>query len=79
MTEPLNNLDRPVRWYSHLDRFARRNAREFLQDEPHGNRRRVAIRGAAANVDDSGSASLNIDFGKGHAQHASSGKGKVFT
>jgi len=79
VAQTFNNLDCAVRRDAYLDRFARRNAREFLQDESHGNRRRVAIRGAAANVDDSGSASLNIDFGKGHAQHASSGKGRVFT
>ena len=79
VTESFDNLDRPVWGYSHLDGFARRDAREFLQDEPHGDRRRVAIRRAASNFGDGSSATLEVDSGKGHAQHASSGKGRVFT
>jgi len=79
VTEPLDNLNRPVRGYSHLDRFAGSDSAEFLQDEPHGDRCRVAIGRATSNQRDSGSAARGIDLGKGHAQHASSGKGRVFT
>lgn len=77
--DSFDNLDRPVWGYSHLDGFARRDARKFLQDKPHGDRRRVAIRRAASNIGDGGSATLGVDSGKRHAQHASSGKGRVFT
>jgi hypothetical protein len=68
-----------VRRNAHLHGFARCDAREFLEDEPHGNRRHVTILGAASNARDGRSAALGIDSGKGHAQHASSGKGSVFT
>ena len=77
--ESVNNLDRPVRGYSHLDGFSGSDPREFLQDEPHGHRRHVTIGCSVSNQRDSGSAARGIDSGKGHAQHASSGKGRVFT
>lgn len=79
VTEALDDLDRPVRWDAHFDGFTRRDAREFLQDESHGDRRRVTICRSASNVPNGRFATLGIDSGKGHAQHASSGKGRVFT
>ena len=79
VTESLDDLDRPVRRHTYFDRFARCDAREFLQDEPHSDRRRVTIWRSASNVPNRRFATLGIDSGKGHAQHASSGKGRVFT
>ena len=55
VSESLNNLDCAVRRNAHLDGFARRDAREFLQNEPHGNCCRVTIRGGASNACDGGS------------------------
>lgn len=79
VSESLNNLDRAVRRHAHFHGFARRDAREFLQDEPHGDGGRFAVCGPVSNCGDGGSAALGIDSGKGHAQHASSGEGSVFT
>jgi hypothetical protein len=49
VTESLNNLDCPVRRNAHLDGFARRDAREFLQDESHGDCSGFAICGPVSN------------------------------
>ena len=77
--ESLNNLDCAVRRNAHFHGFARRDAREFLQDESHGDGGGFAVCGPVSNCGDGGAATVGIDSGKGHAQHASSGKGSVFT
>lgn len=79
VTEPLNDLDCAVGRNTHLDRLAGRESREFLQDEPHCYGGGFPIRRTVPNRGDGGSATLNGDSGKGHAQHASSGKGSVLS
>jgi hypothetical protein len=72
-------LNGPVRWNTHLDRLAGRESRELLKDEPHCSGGGFPIGRTVPNRGDSDSATLNGDSGKGHAQHASSGKGSVLS
>jgi hypothetical protein len=64
---------------THFDRLAWRESRELLKDEPHCRGGHSAVRRTVPNRGDGGSATLNGDSGKGHAQHASSGKGSVLS
>jgi hypothetical protein len=64
---------------THFDRLAGRESCKLLQDEPHCRRGHSAVRRTVPNRGDGGSATLNFDSGKGHAQHASSGKGSVLS
>ena len=79
VTEPLDDLNGSVGRNAHLDRLAGRESREFLKDEPHCSGGHSAVRRTVPNRGDGGSATLNGDSGKGHAQHASSGKGSVLS
>jgi len=79
VTEPLNDLDCAVGRNTHLNRLAWRDSREFLQDEPHCYGGGFPIGRTVPNRGDGDSATLNGDSGKGHAQHASSGKGSVLS
>jgi hypothetical protein len=65
--------------HAHFHGFAWCDAREFLEDESHRDGSGVTILGAAPNASDGRSTAVGIDSGKGHAQHASSGEGSVFT
>jgi len=79
MTEPLDDLNGSVRRDSHFDGFPWRDAGELLKDEADGDGDCVSIAGPRPNFRNRGSAAFGVDTGKGHAQHASSGKGRVFT
>ena len=79
MTEPLDDLNGPVRRDTHLDGFTWRDAGELLKDEADGDGDCISIARPRSNFRNRGSAAFGVDTGKGHAQHASSGKGRVFT
>lgn len=79
VTKSFDNLHSTVRWNAHFDGFTRRDSRELLQDESHRDCGLVTIRSSLPNRLDSDSTTFMVDPGKGHAQHASSGKGSVFT
>ena len=79
VTKSLDELDSAVGRNTHLDRLAGRESREFLQDEPHCYGGGFPIGRTVPNRGDRDSATLNGDSGKGHAQHASSGKGSVLS
>lgn len=79
MAEPLDDLNGTVRRDADFDGFSRRDACEFLKDKPHGDCGGVPIARPCPNFRNRGSAAFGVDTGKGHAQHASSGKGRVFT
>jgi hypothetical protein len=59
----LDNLNGSVGRNTHLDRLARRESREFLQDEPHCYGGGFPIRRTVPNRGDGGSATLNGDSG----------------
>lgn len=79
VTESLNNLDSAVRRNPHLDGFPGDNPRKLLEDEPDGDCGCFPIDRTVPNGDDGRSTAFDVDSGKGHAQHASSGEGRVFT
>lgn len=79
VTEALDDLDDPVGWNAHLDRLSGSESRELLQDETHRGGRQISVRRTAANRGDGDSATLGVNSGKRHAQHASSGKGSVLS
>jgi hypothetical protein len=77
--EPLNNLDGTVWWDAHFHRLSGRESRELLKNEPHRGGRQISVRRTVPDRCDGDSATLGVNSGKGHAQHASSGKGSVLS
>lgn len=79
MPESLNYLGGTVRRNPHLDGFTRSKSRELLEDESDGDCGGLPIDRTLPNRSHGGSTAFDVDSGKGHAQHASSGEGRVFT
>ncbi len=79
MPEPLDNLDGTVWWDAHFHRLSWRESRELLKNEPHRGGGHVVVRRTVPNRGNGDSATLGVNSGKRHAQHASSGKGSVLS
>ncbi len=77
--EPLDNLDGTVWWDAHFHRLSGRESRELLKNESHRGGGHVVVRRTVPNRGDGDSATLGVNSGKRHAQHASSGKGSVLS